>query len=1192
MHHSKFVHLHLHTQYSLLDGAIRHDALIAIAKEYKMPAVAVTDHGNLFGAVEFYKKAMAAGIKPIIGCETYIAPGSRMDKTPPSRGGSMETAYHLVLLVKNAEGYVNLCKLLSKAYIEGFYYRPRIDKELLRELNGGLIALSACLHGEVAYYAGMGQMDAALKAAAEYKEIFPNKRFYLELQENGMEEQRKVNKGLIEISRKLDIPVVATNDCHYLRKEDSKVHDILLCIQTGTTVNSSSRMKFPTDEFYVKTPDEMINAFKDIPEAIENTIAIAERCNFEMKLGENHLPEFPLPQGETVDSLIEIKSKAGLEKRLSRMAKRGVDVESVRLNYYDRLQKELKVISGMGSSGYFLIVNDFIEHARGKGIPVGPGRGSAAGSLVAYSLGITNLDPIKYNLLFERFLNPDRISLPDIDIDFCFEKRDEVIKYVTGKYGADNVTQIITFGQLRARACIRDVGRALDMPYADVDRIAKLVPAAIGITIETALQQEPKLLKLTEDDARVRQLIEVAKALEGLPRHASTHAAGVVISNKPLTDYLPLYRGPKENIITTQYPMKDVERIGLVKFDFLGLKTLTVIDKTIRLIKANRGADIDIDDLALDDRETYELIASGNTNGVFQLESSGIKELLRKLKPEIFEDLIAAVALYRPGPLQSGMVDDFINRKHKRVKILYDVPELEDILDNTYGVMVYQEQVMQIARTLAGFTPGDADFLRKAMGKKLPEEMVIQKSKFLDGAHKLKVPPKKAEKIFDLMAKFAGYGFNKSHSAAYALIAFQTGYLKAHYRVEFMAALMTSAIDDTDSVVKYINECRVEGITVAPPDLNESSKEFTVHGDRIRFGLAAVKNVGSAAIDEILGVRQSGPFTSVMDFLGRVDSRKVNKKVIESLIKCGAFDFASSPRVEPSQRAAVFASLDSLMDAAGAVQRDRESGQVSIFDMLGASSKAAPAQGGEPPQGVEPLQGAAGKLQNLPEWPEKERLQYEKETLGFYLSSHPLAGLKKELDAYATCSIADLMDRRADEEVTVGGIAAEIKEITTKKGDRMAFLRIEDLTGGVETVVFSDIYRKVSEMIASGAPLLVSGRLEKDEEKETVKITATGISLLEEAKASGRKANPLRGVKSKGTHITLKTDGLDAEKFFGLKKIMQENAGPSPVFLHLVYPEGRDAVNIAVSDDLRINPAEDTLERIKGFIETAEIKVI
>ncbi|MBI5903641.1 MAG: DNA polymerase III subunit alpha, partial [Deltaproteobacteria bacterium] len=637
MQHANFVHLHLHTQYSLLDGAIRPEALIALAREYRMPAIAMTDHGNLFGAVEFYQKAMAKGIKPIIGCEVYVAPGSRTDRTASSRG---ESAFHLVLLVKNQKGYQNLCKLLTKAYLEGFYYRPRMDKELLREMNEGLIALSACLHGEVAYNIGLGRMESAMKAAAEYRDIFPDRRFFLELQKNGLEEQEKVNRGLIEVGRALNIPVVATNDCHYLKKEDSRVHDILLCIQTGNTVNTPGRMKFATDELYVKSPEEMCEAFKDVPEAIANTIEIAERCNFEMKLGEHHLPEFPVPPGETLDSLIEAKAKAGLERRLNAMSVAGIDVEGVKWHYHDRLAKELKVIKGMGFPGYFLIVTDFMEYARSRDIPVGPGRGSAAGSLVAWSLGITNLDPIKYNLLFERFLNPDRISLPDIDIDFCFEKRDEVIRYVTGKYGKDNVTQIITFGQMRAKACIRDVGRALDMPYGDVDRIAKLVPNQLNITIVEAIEQEPRLRDIRDKDRKVRELMDAAIALEGLPRHASTHAAGVVISNRPLVEYLPLYMNQKDEVVTTQYSMKDVEKIGLVKFDFLGLKTLTVIDKTVKLVGANRGETIDMDSLPLDDPATYRLLASGNTNGVFQLESSGLKDLLRKLRPESFEELV------------------------------------------------------------------------------------------------------------------------------------------------------------------------------------------------------------------------------------------------------------------------------------------------------------------------------------------------------------------------------------------------------------------------------------------------------------------------------------------------------------------------------------------------------------------------
>ncbi|MEE9614688.1 MAG: DNA polymerase III subunit alpha, partial [Thermodesulfobacteriota bacterium] len=1022
MQHSRFVHLHVHTQYSLLDGAIRPEALFKLARKYKMPAVAMTDHGNLFGAVEFYRKATAAGVKPIIGCEVYVAPGHRTDRTPPSRGeggGGHGSAYHLVLLVKNAKGYQNLCKLLTKAYLEGFYYKPRVDKELLSEYGEGLIALSACLHGEVSHLLNRGLTDKAVKAAGEYREIFSDRRFFLELQSNGMEEQKKVNKGLIEISGKLDLPVVATNDCHYLTKEEARAHDILLCVQTGTTVNAKDRMRFQTDEFYFKSPREMEEAFKEVPEAIENTVEIAERCNMEMRFGEYHLPEFPVPEGDSLTSHLEAKAQRGLDRRLTAMREKGGDVESVKWQYYDRLKKELKVINGMGFPGYFLIVSDFIDHARKMGIPVGPGRGSAAGSLVAYSLGITGLDPIRYNLLFERFLNPDRVSLPDIDIDFCIEARDEVIKYVTEKYGADNVTQIITFGQMKARAVIRDVGRALDMPYAEVDRIAKLVPNQLDITIDKALKEEPKLKKLVEDDGRVKELIEAARSLEGLPRHASTHAAGVVISNRPLVEHLPLYMGQKDNIITTQFPMNDVEKIGLVKFDFLGLKNLTVIARTVDEVKRNHGVEIEIDALPLDDKPSYRIMGLGNTNGVFQLESSGIKDLLRKLKPESFEDLMAAVALYRPGPLQSGMVDDFIKRKHKKASIPYEVPQLKDILENTYGVMVYQEQVMEIARSLAGFTPGEADVLRKAMGKKVPEVMLEQREKFLDGARAKKIPPKKAERIFDLMANFAGYGFNKSHSAAYAFIAYQTAYLKAHYPVEFMAALLSANMGDTDKVMKYMGECKDMAIEVLPPNLNESAVDFAVKGNTIRFGLAAVKNVGSAAIESMLTVRDGesgGPFASLMDFMSRVDLRKSNKKVVESLIKCGAFDFTKS------SRAALMASLDRSLETAQRIHKDRELGQTSLFGDAGGGNGADAVREADP-------------VQDLPEWPDKELLAYEKETLGFYISSHPLTGRAKELELRASDTTGSLKDRRQGSEVSLGGMIAGIRETRTKKGD-------------------------------------------------------------------------------------------------------------------------------------------------------------
>ncbi len=1171
MVHSRFVHLHLHTQYSLLDGAIRPAKLLELAQEYKMPAVAMTDHGNLFGAIEFYEKAMHSGVKPIIGCEVYVAPGRMTDRTPSSKTGG-ERARHLVLLVKNIKGYHNLCKLLTKAYLDGFYYKPRVDKELLAELNEGLIALSACMQGEVPGMLLAGQEDKAVKAAGEYSEIFSNRRFFLELQQNGIEEQARVNEALIGLSRRLDLPLVATNDCHYLKKEDARFHDILLCIQTGKTVNSPDRMRFETDQLYFKSPQEMIEEFRDLPEAIDNTIEIAERCNLELKLDEYHLPEFPLPPGETVDSFLDRRASEGLERRLAAMKRAGEDAEEKKWIYYERLKKELDVIKRMGFSGYFLIVSDFIEHARRNDIPVGPGRGSAAGSLVAYSLGITNIDPIRYNLLFERFLNPDRISLPDIDIDFCFEGRDDVIRYVAEKYGTENVTQIITFGQMKAKAAIRDVGRALDMPYGEVDKIAKLVPSQLNITIEEALESEPELRRLAEEDPRVKELIDAATALEGLPRHASTHAAGVVISNRPLVEYLPLYKGQKENIVTTQYAMKDVEKIGLVKFDFLGIKTLTLIDRAVKELRRNRGIRFNIEDIPLDDGDTYALISSGYTNGIFQLESSGIKELLKKLRPETFEDLMAAVALYRPGPLQSGMVDDFIKRKHGKVPITYELPQLKDILENTYGVMVYQEQVMEISRVLAGFTPGEADVLRKAMGKKVPEVMLEQRARFLEGAKENKIPQKKAEKIFDLMAKFAGYGFNKSHSAAYAMIAYQTAYLKAHYPVEFMAALLSVNMGDADKVMKYISECRHMQIEVLPPDVNSSSMDFSVHDNAIRFGLAAIKNVGSAAIEAIIGARDDGPFEDLVDFLERVDSRKVNKKVVESLIKCGAFDSVTK------NRAYLMATLDSSMEIAQGRERDRALGQRSIFDVLGTTA------------GAERPAVAVREDITVKEWSEQEMLSHEKETLGFYITSHPLAGCKHELALYSTDTMETVRERRTGEEVALAGIVTHTRETTTKRGAKMAFLRFEDLRGWIEVVVFSDLYAKTREVLASESPLLIVGKVERDSgakagsgpdgaEGEECKILATDIMLLKDAKEK----------RPRKTHIITPTGSIGRETFQEFRKILEAHPGSSPVFVHLVYPDDKEVV-IGLPDELRIDPVDEIFNKIKKVIDGTEIR--
>jgi len=1128
-----------------------------------MPAVAVTDHGNIFGAVEFFELANKAGVKPIIGAETYIAPISMLDKTPPSRSGAPTKAFHLILLVKNAIGYKNLCKILTTGYTEGFYYKPRVDKAFLREHNEGLIALGACIQGEVAFYALRGEMDKALASAKEYKEIFDNRRYFLEIQPTGIPEQIKVNAALIEIGKKLDIPVVATNDCHYLKKEDARIHDILLCIQTGTTVNAEKRMRFPADEYYMKSPEEMMEAFKDVPEAITNTIEIAERCNFEMTLGESYLPDFPLPPGQSLETVIEEQAKEGLEKRFKVMAERGTDVDPLRLRYLERLTRELNVIKGMGFPGYFLVVSDFINYAKSRNIPVGPGRGSAAGSLVAYALGITAIDPIEYNLLFERFLNPDRISLPDIDIDFCYEKRDEIIKYVTEKYGVDNVTQIITFGKMKARAVIRDVGRVLDMPYGEVDKIAKLIPGEIDITIKKALKMEPKLQKLVDTDKRVAELIEYSQALEGMPRHASTHAAGVVISKEPLTEYLPLYKGQKDDVVTTQFAMKYAEKVGLVKFDFLGLKTLTVIDKTKIMVRENRGETLDMEAIDLGDKETYKVIASGDTNGIFQLESSGMKDMLKKLSPEYFTDLIAAVALFRPGPLQSGMVDDFIKRRHGRIPVRYEIPALKDILEDTYGVIIYQEQVMEIARVIAGFSPGDADVLRKVMGKKLTEAMLVQRKKFLDGAKENKINPKKAEKLFEHISKFALYGFNKSHSAAYALIAFQTAYLKTHYTVEFMAALMSSVTGDTDQVVKYINECRDLDVAVDPPDINESQKDFAVSGGRIRFGLSAVKNVGLSAIEEILTVREEGSFESMVDFLSRLSTRKVNKKVSESLIKCGAFDFTGAPRP------VLLASLDSMIETAQGVQRDREIGQGSIFDVIGGGSQGAVLQ-------------TQFNLVDAPPWTEKELLAAEKETLGFYFTADPLDSFRSVLELNTSSSILGLKEAREKSLVTLGGMCAGLKEITTKKGQRMAFMRLEDQSGGVEVVLFPGVYSDSAEVLALDQPIMVKGRLERDEDE--VKIIAEEVISLQEAKDNPEK------FMCRDTHITLEAEAVDEKGLMRLKALFKENPGASRVILRLCYEDGRQVI-IALPDGTRINPTDYLLLEIKNIFTGAKTRL-
>lgn len=1103
MLHSNFVHLHVHSQYSLLDGACHLDRLVKRARELRMPALAITDHGNLFGAIDFYNQAVREGIKPIIGCETYVAPGSRFEKS--NVDGTYEGANHLILLVKDRVGYKNLIKLVTAGYLEGFYYKPRIDKEILVLHCQGLIALSSCLNGEICRLLAQGEEGKAREVAGWYKEVFGQDNYFLEIQDQGISGQKEINRAIIRISKDLNIPLVATNDVHYLYSHEVRAHEILLCIQTGKTVRDEDRMRFASDQFYFKSLEEVEGLFAETPEALKNTITIAEHCNLDLTFNQIFLPHYQVLPGFTLDSYLAHLAWEGAKDRYGELTSK----------MQERLQQELSIIKKMGYAGYFLVVWDFIKFAREQGISVGPGRGSAAGSLVAYSLGITNIDPLRYGLLFERFLNPERISLPDIDIDFCFDRRGEVIEYVSQKYGKENVAQIITFGTLGAKAIIRDVGRALGMPYAEVDRIAKLVPAALHISLDEALEQSLPLQEALRSRPEIKELWGIAKTLEGLTRHASTHAAGVVISSDPLIEHLPLYKGAKGEV-TTQYAMGAIEKIGLLKMDFLGLRTLTVITDTLRLVHQTQGASIRIEDIPLDDTATFQLLGEARTAGVFQLESTGMRDLLKRLKPERLEDIIALVALFRPGPMV--MIDDFIARRHGRVKPHYDHPLMEDILQETYGVMVYQEQVMRIASELAGFTMGEADILRRAMGKKDPEMMERQRKKFIEGARAKGIPEKKAERIFDHMAPFAGYAFNKSHAAAYALVAYQTAYLKAHYPVEFMAALLTSEMADTDKIVKYMDECRQMGIEILPPDVNESVSSFRVVRGRIRFGLVAVKNVGEAAIESILAAREKkGRFRSLFDFCEAVDLRLVNKRVIESLIKCGAFDSLGF------KRSNLMASVDRAMEAAASAQRDKAQGQFSLLDVL-AEKKAGTFQ--DPP------------LPDLPEWPRDQLLAGEKETLGFYLTGHPLAEFEDEVRKVSSIRVAELSELSDRQSVRLCGVVNSIKEVTTKNGDRMAFVTLEDPTGTVDLVLFPKSYKEAHSFLGKDVPLYVKGELDLTE--EGVKILASEILPLE-AISKG---------KTRTVRITLPTGTTPAD-LYRLQDLLKGHSGPCPLHLTL-----------------------------------------
>jgi DNA polymerase III subunit alpha len=1165
-----FIHLHLHTQYSLLDGAIRVEDLVHKAEDYHMPALAITDHGNMFGAVEFYLKCKKAGIKPIIGCEVYLAPDSRFSKE--ARGIS-DAAYHLILLCRNMEGYRNLSYLTSAGYKEGFYYRPRIDREILKEHSGGLIALSACLKGEVAMQCGRGRMEDAVATARWYSEVFED-RYYIELQENTLTEQEVVNKRLLEVAGELKLPLVATNDCHYLNREDARAHEVLLCIQTGKTMSDPTHMKFTADEFYVKSPEEMARAFSYAPEAIANTVAIAERCDLELPLNKDYyFPHFEPPVGKNHDEMLEDLATEGLKERMVTILAKYPDMPLERQQaYFDRLRIELDCIRQMQFPAYFLIVSDFINWAKDQGIPVGPGRGSAAGSLVAYSIKITDLDPMPYNLLFERFLNPERISMPDIDVDFCMDRREEVIQYVVEKYGRERVCQIITFGTMKAKAVVRDVGRALNMTYGDVDRIAKLVPDDLNMTLDKALKQEPQLNELAAADPQVKDLLETALCLEGLARHAGTHAAGVVVAPNQLEEYLPVYKDQKTGSINTQYSMKYVEMVGLVKFDFLGLKNLTVIQNAVKLVREGKDPEFDITLLRDDDQASYDLISAGNTTGIFQLESSGMKEMLVKLKPSCFEDVIAACALYRPGPLGSGMVDEFIDRKHGRQKVVYDLPQLEPILKDTYGVIVYQEQVMQISRTLAGYSLGRADLLRRAMGKKDPLVMAKEKEPFLAGAKEQNLDLKKAEAIFDLMAKFAEYGFNKSHSAAYALIAYQTAYLKSHFPVEFMAALLTCDMDNTDKVIKSISDCREQGIEVLPPDVNKSGHSFTVVGNSMRFGLGAVKGIGSGAVEAILEARGDVPFKDLYDFCERVDMRRANKKVLEALIKCGAFDSTGA------FRAALMGGLEQAMAYGQKIQEEKASAQVSLFGTA---------------EVVKHNGNGGMRLPDVPEWLDKEKLGYEKEALGFLITGHPLDRYVDDIKRLANSEIANLCELPDGCEARVCGIVSAFREIPTKKGDRMCFATIEDLTGSVEITVFPDTYAETSSLLKSDDPLLVTGKLEKTEKGAKILVSRPSA---DNGRRGGHQRDPgpmgdikllqeARTQTTKRVCFNLRTDGLPVERLDALRAIIQRHHGSVPAYIQFLVSERSRATmplpadfNVMASDDLRLE-----VERLFGY---------
>ena len=1107
---AEFVHLHNHSDYSLLDGACRLDRLVDRMKGLGMRALALTDHGNLFGAVEFYGRANAAGLKPILGCEVYVALGSRHDK---ARSVDGKGAYnHLVLLARNRDGYRNLMKLSSAGYLEGFHYKPRIDKELLAAHADGLLCLSACLRGELPQLVLDGNFEEAKRGAAWYRDLFGPEFYYFEIQDHGIEDERTVTERLIRLGAEMGIPVVATNDCHYLAREDAEAHEVLLCIQTGKTMQDADRFRFATDQVYVKSAEEMEALFGGVPDALRNTIAIAEKCELTLDTERVQLPEFPLPpEFESAEGYLRAAAREGLARRY----------DAIDEAMEQRLRYELDTICQVGYARYFLIVRDFIDFARGNGVHVGPGRGSAAGSLVSYALGITDIDPLKFDLLFERFLNPERISMPDIDIDFDYENRGRVIEYVLEKYGRESVTQIITFGTMAARAVVRDVGRALGMTYADQDRVAKLIPGELGMTLTRALETVPELKSLATQDETHAKLIRCSLALEGLARHASTHAAGVLIAPGKLTDYVPVYRSSKGDV-TTQFDMVSLEKIGLLKMDFLGLRTLTVLEDAARLAGRGNGGPVSLHGIPLDDALTFALLSKAQTIGVFQLESSGMRELLRKVLPDSFEDIIAINALFRPGPIQSGMLDDFAKRKHGKQKVTYMHPALEPILKNTLGVIAYQDQVMQIANRLAGFTLAQGDLLRRAMGKKKPEEMARMKQTFVEGCARNQVPKKKAEEIFDLVEKFAGYGFPRAHSAAYALLSYQCAYLKAHYPAAYLAAALTSEVGDTDRIVTLVEEARRLGIQVLPPDVNRSGAAFTLEGDEIRFGLTAVKNVGRGSVDAIVAARgQGGPFLSVWDLCRRVDLKSINKRVIESLVMAGACDSLGGDRAQLFQ--AVADALSRAQDLARGVSKE----QVTLFGAEHSIEATEP-----------PLPAAAP-------WPLQEILRREREVLGFYFSDHPLSPYRELIQSRRLADTTRIRESRDGQEVVMIGMVSAIKTITDRNGRPMAFVTLEDFSGSVEGVTFADLYERNRASLREGAVVEVRARVSVREEEDPKLVFQT-------LRAIGA-AEPGTDEISGSLHIDLTEAPADVP-LEAIRDLLGRHPGRCPVYFLALAP--------------------------------------